>query len=179
MKRIVSVVLAAGGALLLSAASAQAQVSVGVGGGITVPTGDFKDFFKTGWNALANVGYDLPSGIGVRGDFYYGEHKTKSGVTPSGKFKLAGGLGNVLYSFKTPGTVHPYIMGTVGFINGKADVTGGSSETKVAYGGGAGIKFKVGSDASLFAEGRYISVNTTGTNTNFIPISVGVSFGLK
>ncbi len=181
MKRILSVVAAASVALAISATAASAQVSVGVGGGLTVPTGDFKTVFKTGWNAMANVGYDLPSGLGVRGDFYYGEHKTKSGVTPSGKFKLAGGFGNLLYSFKTPGTVHPYIMGTIGFMNAKADAgsSGSASETKVAFGGGAGIKFKVGSDASLFAEGRYISVSTSGSKTNFIPISVGVSFGLK
>lgn len=181
MKRILSVVAAASLALAISTTAASAQVAIGVGGGVTIPTGDFKDFFKTGWHGLANVGYDLPSGLGVRGDFYYGENKTKSNVTPSGKIKLAGGLGNVLYSFKTPGTVHPYILGSVGFFNVKADAgaSGSASETKIAYGGGAGIKFKVGSDASLFVEGRYLSVNTSGSNTNFIPISAGVSFGLK
>ncbi len=177
MKRIVSVVLAAGGALLLSAASAQAQVSIGVGGGLSIPTGTLKDGVKTGWNALANVGYDLPSGLGVRGDFYYAQHKFKGGV--DAKFKFAGGLGNVLYNFKTAGAVHPYVLGSVGFMNAKADVTGGASETKIAFGGGAGLKFKAGSDASIFAEGRYITVNTSGDNANFIPISVGVSFGLK
>jgi hypothetical protein len=177
MKRIVSVALAAGAALALTAAAAQAQVSIGVGGGLSIPTGTLKDGVKTGWNALANVGYDLPSGLGVRGDFYYAQHKFKGGS--SGKFKFAGGFGNLLYNFKTPGTVHPYILGSVGFMNAKADVTGGASETKIAFGGGAGIKFKIGSDASLFAEGRYITVNTSGDNANFIPLTVGVSFGLK
>ena len=183
MKRIVSVVLAAGGALLLSAASAQAQVSVGVGGGLTIPTGDFGDGFKTGWHGIANVGYDLPSGIGLRGDFFYGQNNVDAtGV--DGKAKLAGGLGNVLYTFKSAGTIHPYVIGTVGFMNAKLEASGGGltfsdSETKVAFGGGAGIKFKAGSDANFFAEGRYISVNTSGGSTNFIPITIGVSFGLK
>ncbi|HSB53142.1 MAG TPA: outer membrane beta-barrel protein [Gemmatimonadales bacterium] len=177
MKRIVSVVLAAGGALLLSAATAQAQVSIGVGGGLSIPTGTLKDGVKTGWNALANVGYDLPSGIGVRGDFYYAQHKFKGGV--DAKFKFAGGLGNILYNFKSAGTIHPYILGSVGFMNAKTDVSGAPSETKIAFGGGAGLKFKAGTDASIFAEGRYITVNTSGDNANFIPITVGVSFGLK
>lgn len=177
MKRMVSVALAAGAALAIGATAAQAQVSIGVGGGLALPTGTLKDGVKTGWNALANVGYDLPSGLGVRGDFYYAQHKFKGGV--DGKFKFAGGFGNLLYNFKTPGTVHPYILGSVGFLNAKADVTGGDSESKIAFGGGAGIKFKIGSDANLFAEGRYITVNTTGDNANFIPITVGVSFGLK
>lgn len=183
MKRIVSVVLAAGGALLLSAASAQAQVSVGVGGGLTIPIGDFGDGFKTGWHGLANVGYDLPSGLGLRGDFYYGQNSVD--VTgASGKAKLAGGFGNVLYNFKGAGTIHPYVLGSLGFINAKGDVSAGGvsasgSETKIAFGGGAGVKFKAGSDANIFVEGRYISVNTSGSKTNFIPITVGVSFGLK
>jgi opacity protein-like surface antigen len=188
MKRIVSVALAAG-ALALSATAAQAQVNVGVGGGIAIPTGAFGDAnkgaAKTGWHGLANVGYDLPSGLGVRGDFYYGQHNIKglpSGV--SAKWKIAGGLGNVLYSFKSPGTVHPYILGSVGFMNLKATassggVSGSASETKITFGGGAGIKFKAGSDASIFVEGRYLTINTSGDNANFIPITVGVSFGLK
>ena len=181
MKRIISVVLAAGAALAIGASVAQAQVNVGVGGGVSIPLGDFGDAAKTGWHGLAIVGYDLPSGLGVRGDFYYGQNNAKgvpSGV--SAKWKLAGGLGNVLYSFSA-GTVHPYVLGSIGFFNLKADAgsAGSNSETKVAFGGGAGLKFKAGSDANIFVEGRYLTINTSGSNANFIPITVGVSFGLK
>jgi opacity protein-like surface antigen len=185
MKRLIAVVLAAGAALALSSTTAQAQVELGVGGGVSIPIGDFGDAAKTGWNALANIGYNLPSGFGLRGDFYYGENNAKgvpSGV--SAKWKLAGGLANVLYSFKSPGTVHPYILGGLGFMELKATASSGGvsasvSETKFTFGGGAGIKFKAGTDSNIFVEGRYITVNTTGGNTNFIPITVGVNFGLK
>ena len=189
MKRIVSVVLAAGATLAISAATANAQVAIGVGGGVAIPIGAFSDAnkgaAKTGWHGLANIGYDLPSGLGVRGDFYYGQHSIKgvpSGV--SAKWKLAGGLGNVLYSFGSPGGAHPYIIGSVGFMDLKATASSGgasasASETKVTFGGGAGIKFKAGSNASIFVEGRYLTINTSGENANFIPITVGVSFGLK
>jgi Outer membrane protein beta-barrel domain len=173
MKRIVSVMAAAGIALALGTTAANAQVSLGVGGGITLPTGNFKDGAKTGWNGVAVVGYSLPSGVGVRGDFYYGEHKAKVG---SAKAKLAGGLGNVFYAFQTAGSVKPYIIGSAGMMNAKAP---GFSETKFTWGGGAGIKFKAGSDASIFVEGRYLSISTSGDKTNIIPISAGVSFGLK
>jgi hypothetical protein len=181
MKRIVSVAFAAGAALALSAVAAQAQVSVGVGGGVTIPTGDFGKATKTGWHGLANVGYSMPSGLGVRGDFYYGQNSF-DGV--SGKAKLAGGFGNILYSFSGAGSVHPYVLGSVGFINAKGEASAGgisasASETKIAFGGGAGIKFKAGTDSNIFLEGRYITVNTSGSNTNFIPITLGISFGLK
>jgi Outer membrane protein beta-barrel domain len=178
MKRIVSVALAASVAIAFSAASAQAQVSIGVGGGLSLPLGDFSDAAKTGWNALANVGYDTPSGLGVRGDFYYGQHKFKGGL--DAKWKLAGGLGNVLYSFQGKGPVTPYVMGTVGVVNLKADggSAGSASESKLTFGGGGGIKFKAGTDSHVFAEARYLSINTSGSNANFIPITVGVSFGI-
>jgi hypothetical protein len=177
MKRMVSVVVA-GAALILGAASAQAQVTVGVGGGIALPLGDFKDAAKTGWNGIANVGYNTPSGLGVRGDFYYGQHNFKGGI--DAKWKLAGGLANVLYNFPGQSSVTPYVMGTVGVMNLKASATGVSqSESKITFGGGAGVKFKAGSDSHIFAEARYLTINTSGSNANFIPINVGVSFGLK
>jgi len=179
MKRIVSVVLAAGAAIVLSAASAQAQVSIGVGGGLSIPLGDFGDAAKTGWNLLANVGYNTPTGLGVRGDFFYGQHNFKGGI--DAKWKLAGGLANVLYNFQGAGAVTPYVIGTVGVMNLKADGGGGASasESKLTFGGGGGIKFKAGSDSHIFAEARYLTINTSGSNANFIPISVGVSFGFK
>ncbi len=183
MKRIVAVVLGAGTALAIGATAAQAQVSFGVGGGVTLPLGDFKDVAKTGWNGLANIGYDLPSGVGVRGDFYYGQNNAKgvpSGV--SAKWKLTGGLGNVLYSFGGAGSAQPYLIGSVGFMNLKATASSGgvsasASETKMTFGGGAGLKFKAGSKASVFVEGRYLSINSSGSNANFIPITIGVNFG--
>jgi hypothetical protein len=148
MKRIVSVVLAAGAAIVLSAASAQAQVSLGVGGGLSIPLGDFGDAAKTGWNLLANVGYNTPTGLGVRGDFFYGQHNFKGGI--DAKWKLAGGLANVLYSFQGAGAVTPYVIGTVGVMNLKADGGGGASasESKLTFGGGGGIVWPVATRTS-------------------------------
>jgi opacity protein-like surface antigen len=182
MKRIVTVAIAAVAALALSSASAQAQVSLGVGGGLTLPLGDFGDVAKTGWHGLANVGYEMPSGLGLRGDLYYGQNSFDSdAVGNDGKFKLAGGLGNVTYTFKSAGSIHPYVLGSVGFMNFKTetDAGGSVSDTKIAFGGGAGVKFRAGTDSHIFVEGRYVTINTDGSNANIIPITVGISFGLK
>lgn len=181
MKRIVSVVIAAGAVMMLATTSAHAQVSLGVGGGVTLPLGDFKDVAKTGWHGVANVGYDMPSGLGVRGDFFYGQNSFKGNA--DGKTKLAGGLGNLVYNFKSA-SVQPYVIGSIGFMNVKGEASAGGltfsgSETKIAFGGGAGLKFKAGTDSHIFVEGRYITVNTSDNNVNFIPITVGISFGLK
>jgi len=175
MKRIASVVFAAGAALVLGTTAAQAQgISFGVGGGITIPTSDFGDIAKTGWHGVANVGYNTPAGFGVRGDFYYGQNNADVG---SGKVKLAGGLGNLVYTFQGAGAIRPYVIGGAGVFNFKTD-PGSFSESKFTWAAGGGIKFKAGSDANIFVEARYASINTSGSNANFIPVTVGVTFGM-
>lgn len=187
MKRIATLVIAAGAALTLNATVAQAQaqaggVYFGVGGGLTIPTGDASDFAGTGWNALAQVGYEMPSGLGLRADFYYGQHTIKDDVTVGGlpsdgeKFKFAGGLGNVTYTFKSAGKLHPYVVGTVGMMNSKFEDFDG--ETDVVFGGGAGILYNMGTDSNFFVEARYLSINSDPSSTNLIPIQVGIRFGL-
>ena len=178
MKRIVCSGLALAVALTLGPRVASAQsVTFGVGGGVTIPTGDFNTAAKLGWHGLGQLGYSLPSGLGIRADFFYGENKF-DGVT--GKAKLAGGLGNISYDFKTAGGVTPYIIGGAGAFNVKGSGPGGSaSETKFAFAGGGGLKFKAGSDSHFYVESRYVSVQTSGSSTGFIPISAGISFGTK
>jgi hypothetical protein len=181
MKRIATLVLAAGAALTLTAATADAQSQVrahvgpyfGVGAGLAIPTGDFGDVAGTGWNALAQIGYEMASGLGVRGDFYYGQHSADPG---DGKFKFAGGLGNVTYTFRSEGKLHPYIVGTIGMMNGKFEDFDG--ETDVAFGGGAGIIYHTGEDSNFFLEGRYLSINSDPSSVNLIPIQIGIRFGI-
>jgi hypothetical protein len=176
MKRSVSAAVLFGVALTIGTGQARAQsVNFGVGGGLTIPIGDFGDVAKTGWHGLGIIGYQLQSGLGLRGDFYYGQNNSD----PSGaKFKLAGGLANVSYSFSGKSSITPYVIGSIGYFNFKADGGGASSsESKVAFGGGGGIKFKAGSDSHFFVESRYLTINTSGSNANFIPITVGITFG--
>ena len=184
MKRIATLVLAAGAALTLTAATAEAQSQVrahvgpyfGVGAGLTIPTGDEADVAKTGWNALAQLGYEMQSGLGLRADFYYGQHGLDDDLPGDGKFKFAGGLGNVTYTFRSEGKLHPYVVGTIGVMNTKFEDFDG--ETDMAFGGGAGIIYHTGEDSNFFVEGRYLSINGDDANTNIIPISIGIRFGI-
>ena len=95
--------------------------------------------------------------MALRADFIYGENKL-DGV--SGKTKLAGGLGNISYEFKTAGGVKPYVIGGLGVFNVKVAASGfgSASETKFAFAGGGGLKFKAGSDSHFYIESRYVSV---------------------
>ncbi len=181
MKRMALVVPVVAILFAFGAARAEAQgITFGVGGGLTMPSGDFNTAAKMGWHGLGHIGFSTPAGVGFRGDFFYGENKF-DGI--SGKAKLAGGLGNITYAFGSAPGIKPYVIGGIGFFNVKFGGTGGGvsfsgSESKFAFGGGAGLKFKAGSDSNFFVEGRYISVQTSGSSTGFIPITAGISFGM-
>ena len=58
MKRNVLGVLTAVLAVAVSAPAAQAQnpMSFGIAAGASIPTGDYGDFFKTGFHGMATVG---------------------------------------------------------------------------------------------------------------------------
>jgi len=88
----------------------------------------------------------------------------------------------VVYAFgQTASSARPYILAGLGYYNVKVSVTGASvSESKIGFGGGAGVAFKVGTGGTrVFVEGKYMSVSTSGTKTTFLPIRVGVRFGSK
>ena len=177
MKRF-GLVLLAVMALAVAATPASAQnIRWGVGAGLLMPMGDYGDIDKLGFTGGVGGTYTLPGGLGIRVDASYGTTSEKSGVTAH-TTKLLGGMASVVYAFGTAGP-KPYVMGGLGLTNAKIDVGGTSaSETKVAFGFGAGVSLPMGTGGSrLFAETRYTSVSTSGSSLTYLPIVVGISFG--
>jgi len=73
----------------------------------------------------------------------------------------------------------PYVLAGAGVYHVKVSTSlGDASETKLAYGGGAGGSFGAG-PARFFVEGRYLRVQESGGAMTFFPITAGVTFGLK
>lgn len=180
MKRMVLAVLAV--ACLAGAGSLAAQqgVRVGVGGGLLIPMGDYKNSDKMGWVVGGDVTYWLTSTpIGIRADLQYSQTSEKSGF-PAHTSKIIGGLAEIVYAFGTQADpIRPYVMGGIGFFNFKASAGGlSASESKVGFGGGAGVAFKVGTGGTrLFVEGKFVSVQTSGSSATFLPIRAGLRFG--
>jgi hypothetical protein len=147
-------------------------IRFGVGGGITLPTGDYGTVDKAGWHVLGLIQLPISqSPIHLRFDALYGSTSHKSGFG-SGNTKLTGATADLLYHLGDhAASVRPYVLGGLGIF----DVSDGSSTSKFAFGLGGGILFGVGT-MHAFAEARYISVQTSSSLT-FIPISVGLMFG--
>ena len=186
MKRVVLAVFAVACLAGMGSLSAQ-RVRYGLGGGVVMPMGDYKTLDKLGWLAGADVTYWLASApIGIRGDFQYSQtsHKDVVGVAVDGNSKVIGGMAEIVYAFgEQAAQIRPYILGGVGYFNVKvtATVQGltiAASESKVGFGGGAGLAFKMGTgNTRIFVEGKFVNVSTTGGSTTFLPIRVGVRFG--
>lgn len=176
MKRIAFAVAAL--ACLAGVGSVSAQgVRFGLGGGLLMPMGDYNTADKPGFIFGAGVVFPVgtaPVSVRVEGTFSQTSHDGIDGNT-----RIIGGMASLVYAFTAGGSVTPYVLGGIGYYNGKVTVPSinfDDSESKVGFGGGAGLRFPMGS-ASLFAEARYINIATSGSATTFLPIIVGVSFG--
>ncbi len=180
MKRFGLVILAVM-ALTISASSAMAQGSLryGVSAGVLMPMGDYNTADKMGFVGGAGATYWLAGQpVGIRGDVSYSQ-SSHDGV--GGNTKIIGGMASVVYALN-PATAPARILltGGLGFYNVKVDVTGfgSASESKIGFGAGAAVAFKLGTGSTRLVVGsRFTSVSTSGSSTTFLPITVGLVFG--
>ena len=171
-------------ALALAPTLAVAQgMRYGVGVGLLMPLSDYETADKMGWVAGADATRWLPGGmLGVRVEGSYSQTSEASGVTAHST-KIIGGMADLVYAFGlSAAQMRPYVLGGLGYYNVKIDVTGlgSASESKVGFGVGGGLAFKMGTGSTrAFVEAKWTTVSTSGSSTSFIPIRVGLRFGSK
>ena len=156
-------------------ANAQARGYLQLGGGVSIPVGDFKDAgAKTGWLGQVAGGITAPGGVlGGRISGSYIRH----GVELSDEhLRIVGAMADLTVSPKMTGKLAPYVLAGVGFQNGKSSLAGSEGSTKFAWNAGAGLSARAGS-VGVFVEGRFLSIRTEGSSTNVIPITVGIRLG--
>ena len=155
-------------------------VVVGIGGGALIPAGDYGANDKVGWHVLGMAEVRpsaLPFSLRLEATYSRSTHRGDVG----GASKLDGVTADLVWHVRLPRVPGRfYLVGGVGLYDVRVDVTGFSSasQTKVAFGGGVGWCAGTGA-TKMFGEARFISARTSGGASSFIPISAGVSFGLK
>ena len=175
MKRTVLGVVTAVLALTASAqvVHAQTSMSFGIAAGATIPTGDFGDFFDTGFHGMATLGFTpamLP--FGVRIDGMYNSLDASEGVDATAKvlgFSANGvlAMGGMVAS--------PYLIGGVGFYNTDLGIGGDDSSSDFGINIGLGARFNL-SGFGTFAEIRFHNIFTEDESTRFIPLTFGIMF---
>jgi len=180
MKRLGLVMLAM--ALCVVAARpvvAQGNLRYGVSAGVLMPLGNYNTQDKMGFVGGVGATYWLAGQpIGIRGDLSYSQ--SSHDVGPVGNTKIMGGMASVVYALN-PASAPARIMltGGLGFYNVKATLgTASGSQSKIGFGGGAAVAFKLGTGSTRLVVGtRYTSVSTTNSSIAFLPITVGLTFG--
>jgi opacity protein-like surface antigen len=184
MNRVLKVTIAVAVVSVASVTTVAAQsVRFGLGGGLILPMSDYKNLDKTGWHGLALVEFAVPmSPVSVRADVMYGQtsHKDTVGGAVAGNTKLIGGTADLVWHISglVPG-FKPYLLGGVGMYNVKAEYppAASTSATKFTWGLGVGASVGVG-PVHGFVEGRYMSVQGSAAALKFIPVTVGLQFGM-
>jgi len=174
MRRTIAGFVATGLLTIGSAAPAAAQARgyVGFGGGLSIPTGNFADAYKSGYVGQVIAGITGANGmLGGRIDGMYVRHSFEG--TVDGSTQMLGANADLVVAPGSAGSkLRPYLLGGVGFFNVKDEL--GSveqeGETKFAFNVGGGLSVKAGSKMSVFLEGRFISVQTEG-NSSLTPDS--------
>jgi len=179
-RRMLSLLAACCTAVVGVAAAQTPSARFGLGGGATIPTGDYKTANKVGWHALGVVQFGVPrSPVDIRVDGMYSRTSFDTTVTlASGSTKLYGGLASLVYNVGPKALMaRAYILGGVGAYHVKVESGGTSTgETKVAFGGGGGVSFSLAA-VHAFVEARWVSVRTSGSSLSFFPLSAGLMFG--
>lgn len=174
------------GAICVVPPSARAQLTLGLGGGATVPVGDFSKATKTGYNVLATLGLRVPAfPLGLRVDGMFNQIPSQfSGVTHSQIWTVNANLvANLVNTPHAP--LVPYLVAGVGYYNTRYRVStsgdslsgsGDLNDNDFGLNAGIGIRLGLG-NASVFAEGRYHYIFMSGTHLQMIPFTLGINFG--
>jgi len=167
------------GLSLVAAPTAHAQVGVGVSAGASIPTGDFGKEAKTGYSVNGLIGFAMPlSPIGFRGEVGYNswDGKASSGLSGVTASSLSGTVNVVL---QVPGMIvaKPYLIAGLGEHRMKVDAgaIGSDTQTKMGWNVGGGLNLGLGT-LSTMLEARYITVNTDGGSTHYVPVTFGIMF---
>jgi opacity protein-like surface antigen len=176
MKRVVSLFAAVAMTVFMSASVAEAQspIRFGLAGGLSLPTGEDKDFFETGFHGQVMLGFGMIAlPVKLRADLSYHNFGGKDNTFLAGDdARVISGALNANIGMGGIG-VKPYLSGGLGVYNGK--IGDFDSETDFGINGGLGLEFSL-TGMSTFLEARYVHIFSEGEATQIIPITFGILF---
>jgi hypothetical protein len=155
-------------ALALPPVVVQAQPHLIVGGGITTPSGDFKDSANTGYHLRVGVEIGLPTlPVSLRADGNY--HRLGEANATFEATSILGGAVSAVFALPGVGLV-PYLLGGVGRYRTDQGLVGSSvTDTRSGFHAGFGINL----GAVGFVEIRYVRIDGDPGDTKYIPMTIG------
>lgn len=138
--------------------SSPVSLSLGLGGGVSLPTGDLSDLYNTGWHAggKLRIGGSMPINIVATG--MYNSLPEKAADKTDNQLILGGGLE---YPIPSVG-VHPYFGADALYVHFNNEGTGTSSFNRGGLGVGAGVEFTIPAFGSFDTSVKYQFLNLMG-----------------
>ena len=162
-------------------ANAQRVLSLGLGGGVSIPQGSLADGASTGWHALGAVVLNTPmQPLGLRVDVAYSRFAFDGpALLPertSGYHSLGSVTANATYRLPMAGRpVSPYLISGLGAYRSDCSATEGcGATTRYGWNVGLGTKlyaFRVRS----FLEARYHQTARGQRTIRHFPVTVGLT----
>ncbi|MBK7143414.1 MAG: outer membrane beta-barrel protein [bacterium] len=197
MKRIFLIVAA----LLLLAISASAQgvkpFTLYLGGGASLPNGDFSNEYKMGLHATLGLGLNFGPGLQFvpKGEFHTFSADTDALMEENDYLSVSGGSFNAFLvgadlklTPPLPGApLKPYLFGGGGWARlqpsdldyenslGEGTIVF-AKENKFYWNVGGGLNLGSGPAFSFFLQARYLSISGDEVKYNAIPITLGIKF---
>ena len=183
------------GLLLLCAAFASAQVSkpfsAYIGGGLSIPQGDYSDLYKTGYHGMGSVGFGFMPMLQGIGKVEYHSIPVNSDLLSNDISVVMYGLDAKLAPSLPAAPIKPFGLAGIGLATMKTDITldlselgtgfapvdvGTAQTTEFYYEFGAGLEMKATPNLNFFVMARYVTITNSVANFNYIPVTVGMKF---
>jgi len=176
--------------MAVPAMAAKGDITFGVDGGMTIPTGDFGDLFQSGFMGGVFGDYQIHEMFAVGLDGAYSQNKVKdlpAGVDAKVTFLQFGGHVKFMPQMKDV-KVLPYLQVGAGLYNAKTSITGTDAKgdttvNKFGFNVGVGADYKVNPQIAVGVFGAYHDVMDAYTNdagdkkaANYIALGVKVTF---
>lgn len=162
--------------------AAQRPISLGFGGGVSVPEGDLRDGATTGWHALGTIALStLMQPLGLRLDVAYNRFAftddAEAILGASGNQTVGSATLNATYRLPmTDSPLSPYLISGLGAYRTQCSVEPNcDATTRYGWNVGLGTKLYV-LGFRTFLEGRYHRTERGDSGVHFFPVTFGLTF---
>ena len=181
MRSVMLCATLAGALLTGTPGAAQRPVSLGLGGGVSIPSGQFRDGADIGWHALATIAVStLMQPLGLRLDVAYNRFEFRDAPAALADENQWTGSATLNFTYRLPMTnspMSPYLISGVGAYRSDCSLEPGCrAVTKYGWNVGLGFKLYVLGFRS-FLEGRYHRTSRgEDDDVHYFPVTFGLMF---
>lgn len=161
---------------------AQRPVTIGVGGGASLPSGSLGDGTSAGWHALGTIALGTPmQPLGLRLDLAYNrfafDDRGRTALGVDGHETVASATLNATYRLPMTGSpISPYLITGLGAYRTACSLDD-ACDAVTRYGWNVGLGARlVTLGVRSFVEARYHRTTRGGSDVHFFPLTLGLTF---